>query len=140
MTGIVKGIAAMLLLLSTLGLHADVPPGVVTVETLLKEVVAGLYDAIAEHRFEEAVRFYHSNSPEVTRARTEIELSLAAYLQKTVTLSFAFTGHREDLAFATARHRFLRIAGIKFLEEFAEVSYVFRKEGGAWKLWTTRMP
>ena len=64
---------------------------------------------------------------------------MAAYLQKTATLSFDFIGQREDFAFGKARHRFLRIAGMKFFEEFAEVSYVFRKEGGAWKLWTARM-
>jgi hypothetical protein len=139
MTRVVKGIAAVLLLLTTLGLHADAPPGVATVETLLKEVVTGLYDAISEHRLEQAMRFYHSNSPEIARARAEIELSQAAYLQKTQTLSFAYTGRREDLALGTATHRFLRIAGVKFFENFAEISYVFRKEGEAWKLWTSRV-
>ncbi|MDA9981819.1 nuclear transport factor 2 family protein [Gammaproteobacteria bacterium] len=139
MTRVVKGIAAVLLSLSTLGPHADAPSGAATVETLLKEVVTGLYDAIAEHRLEQAIRFYHSNSPEIARARAEIELSQAAYLQKTLTLSFAYTGRREDLALGTARHHFLRIAGVKFFEDIAEVSYVFRKEGGAWKLWTSRV-
>ncbi|MFQ5937037.1 MAG: hypothetical protein ACE5LB_11590 [Acidiferrobacterales bacterium] len=67
------------------------------------------------------------------------ELSQAAYLQKTATLSFTFIGQREGLAFGKARHRFLRIAGLKFVEEFAEVSYVFRNEGGARELWMARM-
>jgi hypothetical protein len=135
MTGLTKSIAAMLLLLSALGLHADARVGSLAIETLLKDVVVGHYQAVAENRLEEAVRFYHSDSTEVARIRTEIKLSQAAYLQKTATLSFAFIGQREDLAFGKARHRFLRIAGMKFSEEFAEVSYVFRKEGGAWKLW-----
>ena len=129
----------MLLLLSTVGLHADARVGSVAIETLLKDVVVGHYQAVAENRLEEAVRFYHSDSPEVARIRTEIGLSQAAYLQKTATLSFDFIGQREDLAFGKARHRFLRIAGMKFFEEFAGVSYVFRKEGGTWKLWTARM-
>ena len=139
MTALTKPITAVLLLLSTAGLHADARVGSLAIETLLKNVVVGHYHAIAENRLEEAVRFYHSGSPEVARIRTEIELRQAAYLQKTATLSFAFIGQREDLAFGKARHRFLRIAGMKFLEEFAEVSYVFRKEGGTWKLWMARM-
>ncbi len=129
----------MLLLLSTAGLHADARAGSAAIETLLKDVVVGHYHAVAENRLEEAVSFYHSDSPEVARIRTAIGLSQAAYLQKTATLSFDFIGQREDFAFGKARHRFLRIAGLKFFEKFAEVSYVFRKEGGAWKLWTARM-
>ncbi len=81
-----------------------------------------------------------TGSPEVTRIRTAIGLGQAAYLQKTATLSFDFIGQREDFAFGKARHRLLRIAGMKFFEEFAEVSYVFRKEGGTWKLWMAQMP
>jgi len=137
MTGLIKIIAATLLLFSTAGLHADARVGLVTIETHLKDVVVGLHNAIAENRLEEAVRFYHSDSPEATRIRTEIEQ--ATYLQKTTTLSFAFIGQHEDLAFGKARHRFLRIAGIKFMEKFAEVSYVFRREGDTWKLWTARI-
>ncbi len=129
----------MLLLLSTVGLHADARAGSVAIETLLRNVIVGHYQAVGENRLEEAVSFYHSDSPEVARIRTAIELSQAAYLQKTATLSFNFIGELEDLAFGKARHRFLRIAGMKFFEEFAEVSYVFRKEGGAWKLWMARM-
>ena len=140
MTALTKSIAAILLLHSTMGLHADAPVGSVAIETLLKNVIVGHYHAIGENRLEEAVRFYHSDSPEVARIRTEIELGQAAYLQKTTTLKFDFIGQREDLAFGKARHRFLRIAGMKFFERFVDVSYVFRKEGGAWKLWMARMP
>ena len=129
----------MLLLLSTAGLHADAPVGSVAIETLLKNVIVGHYQAVAENRLEEAVSFYHSGSPEAARIRTEIEFSQATYLQKTATLSFDFIGQREDFAFGKARHRFLRIAGMKFSEEFADVSYIFRKEGGAWKLWMARI-
>ena len=138
MTGLIKYIAAVLLALSTVGLHADARLGVVTIETRLKDVVVGLYDAIAENRVEEAVRFYHSNSPEVTRIRAEIEQ--ATYLQKTTTLNFAFIRQSEDLVFGKARHLFLRIAGMKIFEKFAEVSYIFRNEGGTWKLWMTQAP
>jgi len=35
-----------------------------------------------------------------------------------------------------ATHRHLRIAGIKFMEEFAEARYVLRRQGNAWKLWS----
>ena len=139
MTALTKSITATLLLLSTVGLHADARVGSVAIETLLKNVIVGHYHAIAENRLKEAVGFYHSGSPAVPRIRREIKLGQAAYLQKTTTLSFTFIGQRENLAFGKARHRFLRIAGMKFIEEFATVSYVFRKEGGTWKLWMARM-
>ena len=140
MVALIKYITATLLLLTAMGLQADVHVEAVAIETLLKHVIVRHYDAISENRPKEAMSFYHSDSPEAARVRTEIELSLAAHLQKTATLSFEFIDQREDLAFASARHRFLRIAGMKFFEQFAEVSYVFRKEKGTWKLWMARMP
>lgn len=136
---LIKNIAAVLLLLSTLGSRADARVGSITIETFLRDVIIGHYHAIAENRLEEAVRFYHSSSPVVSRIRREIALGQAAYLQKTATLSFEVIGQRQDRAFGRAKHRFLRIAGLKFFEELADVSYVFRKEGGAWKLWTARI-
>ena len=70
--------------------------------------------------------------------RIRTELSQAEYFQKTTTLSFSVIDEGEEFAIGTARHRFLRISGMKFSEEFGDAEYVFRKEGGAWKLWTTR--
>jgi hypothetical protein len=142
MAVLTKCIAAILLCISTVALHAEAQLGSATIETQLKNVIDGHYAEIGENRLNEAVRFYHSNSPEVAHIRTEIELNQAAFLQRTTTLSFEFTGYgqREDIAFAKARHRFLRIAGMKFFEEFAEVSYTFRKEGDSWKLWVAQMP
>ena len=125
----------MLLFLSSVGLHADERLASVAIEKLLKDVVVGHYQGIAVNSFREAIRFYHSDSPEVARIR--IEISQATYFQKTATLSFAFVSQCDDVAFGTARHRFLRIAGVKFFEEFAEATYVFRKEGRTWKLWMT---
>ena len=139
MTAITKSTVAIFLLLSTVGSHADARLTSVAIETLLKDVIIGHYYAIAENRLEEAVRFYHSDSPDVARIRTELELNQEAFLQKTTTLEFTFVGHREDFAFGEAKHRFLRIAGIKFSEEFVDASYVFRKEDCTWKLWMTRM-
>ena len=136
MTGLTKSVAAMLLVLSSAGLHADARLSSVAIESLLKDVIVGHYQGIAENSFKRAIRFYHSDSPEVSRIRTEV--SQATYFQKTATLSFAFVGQCEGLAFGTARHRFFRIAGVKFSEEFAETAYAFRKEGGTWKLWMTK--
>ena len=135
MTSLTRSLATVFLLLGTAGLHAEERLASIAMEKRLKDVVVGHYQGITENSFEEAVRFYHSDSPEVARVR--IEVGQAAYFQKTATLSFVFVGQCEDLAFGTARHRFLRIAGVKFTEEFAEVEYVFRKEGSTWKLWMT---
>ena len=141
MTALTKSITAILLLLSTAGLHADAQScaGPAATVTLLNDVIVGHYGAIAENRLKEAVRFYHNQSPEVVQTRKNIELGLSQFLLKTTTLSFEFIGQRHDLAFGRASHRFLRIAGVKFFEEFVDVSYVFRKEGGAWKLWMARI-
>ena len=138
MVGIlIKRVAAILLVVCTSELRAAEWIETATMEAVLKDVVVGHYDEIADNRLDQALRFYHSRSPEVIRQRAEITLGLESYLQKTVTLKFTFTGRRGDFASGTGQHRFLRIAGTKFFEEFAEVSYVFRKQSGAWKLWSS---
>ena len=137
MAGLTKNIPTILLLLSSVGLHADAHLASEPIETLLKVVVVGHYQGITRKSFKEAIRFYHSDSPEVVRIQTD--LSQAGYFQKMTMLSFAVIDECEEFATSTARHRFLRISGVKFSEVFADAEYVFRKEGGTWKLWTARM-
>ena len=137
MAGLTGNIPPLLLILSSLGLHADGIFASVPIEALLRSVVVGHYQGITQNSFKEAIRFYHSNSPEVVRIQAE--LSHARYFQKTTILSFSVIKEFEEFAIGTARHRFLRISGVKFFEEFADAKYVFRKEGGTWKLWTARM-
>ena len=62
----------MLLLLSSAGLQADARLASVAIETLLKDVVVGHYQGIAQNSFREAIRFYHSDSPEVAQIRIEV--------------------------------------------------------------------
>ncbi len=137
MAGLSKIVATILLLMSSVGSNADEHLASVPIETMLKGVVVGYYRGITQNSFREATRFYHNDSPDLARIRAE--LSQAEYFQKTKTLSFSVIDECEEFAIGTATHRFLRISGMKFSEEFIDAEYLFRKEGGTWKLWVTRM-
>ena len=81
--------------------------------------------------------FYHADSPQADEARRELEFGRSTYLQRTSTLSLDLVRHDGERAVVPATHRHLRIAGIKFMEEYAETRYVLRRQGDAWKLWSS---
>ena len=102
----------------------------------LYRIVTAYFYAIGENRLEEAMSFYHEDSPQAEETRRELEFGRSAYLQRTTTLSFDLVHHDGERAVVVATHRHLRIAGIKFMEDLAETRYVLRRQGDAWKLWS----
>jgi len=98
-------------------------------------IVTDYFYAIGENRLEEAMGFYHSDSPQADSARRELAFGQSAYLQRTSTLSFDLVHHDGERAVVLATHRHLKIAGIKFMEERIETRYELRRQGDAWKLW-----
>ena len=100
-------------------------------------IVTAYYSAIGENRLEEAMGFYHENSLQADEARRELEFGRTAYLQRTSTLTFDLVHHAGERVVVVATHRHLRIAGIKFMEELTETRYVLRRQGDAWKLWSS---
>lgn len=105
---------------------------------LLRQVIVAHYQAIEENRLDEAMHFYHSKSPEIVQTRENIELDLSQFLLKTTTMNFCYDGHQGEFAMATAKHRYLMIVGIKFIEHLVEVKYQLREEQGSWKIWKRR--
>lgn len=103
----------------------------------LHRIVTAYFYAVGENRLEEAMSFYHEDSPEADEARRGLEFGQSAYLQRTSTLSLDIVHHDGEHATVVATHRHLRIAGIKFMEEFAVTRYVLRRQGDAWKLWSS---
>ena len=103
----------------------------------LYRVVSAYYYAIGENRLQEAMGFYHEDSPQTIEVRRELEFGRLAYLQRTSTLSFDLVDHDGERAVVMATHRHLRIAGIKFMEDLAETRYVLRRQGDAWKIWSS---
>lgn len=124
----------IVLLLSFAALPQTVAGSVDAAE--LYRIVAAYYYAIGENRLEEAMSFYHEDSPQADEARRELVFGQSAYLQRTSTLSLDLIHQNGERAVVLATHRHLRIAGIKFMEEFTETRYVLRRERGAWKLWS----
>ena len=122
------------LLLTFAALPQTVAGPVETIE--LYRVVSAYYYAIGENRLEEAMGFYHEDSPQAIEARRELEFGRSAYLQRTSTLSFDLVHHDGERAVVMATHRHLRIAGIKFMEDLTETRYVLRRQGDAWKIWS----
>ena len=74
----------------------------------------------------------------IVQTRENIEFGLSQFLLKTTTMTFCYTGQEGAFAVATAKHRYLMITGIKFIENFADVVYQMREEQGNWKIWTQR--
>ncbi len=126
--------SAIVLLLAMAALPQTVA-GSVDAAALYRIVTAYFY-AIGENRLEEAMSFYHEDSPQANEARRVLEFGRSAYLQRTNTLSFDLVHYDGERAVVVATHRHLRIAGIKFMEEFAETRYVLRRQGDTWKLWS----
>ena len=104
----------------------------------LRQVIVAHYQAIEDNQLNQAMRQYHSQSPELIQARQDIEFGLSQYLLKTTTTAFCYAGQEVAIAIATATHRYLMITGIKFVEYFVDVEYRLREEQGSWKIWTQR--
>lgn len=102
----------------------------------LYRIVTAYFQAIGENRLEEAMSFYHDDSPQASEARGELEFGRSAYLQRTTTTRIGLVHHDGERAVIMATHRHLRISGIKFMEELTEARYVMRRQGASWKLWT----
>ncbi len=111
-------------------------PTAMPMEEILRKVVVGHYHAIEDNQIDEAMSYYHSQSPQASQARENIEFGLSAYWQKTTTMSFRYIGRDKEFAKAKATHRYLIIMGVKFIEQSADIVYLFREERGAWKVWT----
>ena len=103
----------------------------------LYRIVTAYFYAVGENRLQEAMGFYHEESPQADEARRELEFGRSTYLQRTSTLSVDLIHHDDERAVVLATHRHLRIAGIKFMEEFVETRYVLHRQGDAWKLWSS---
>lgn len=103
---------------------------------VLRQVIVAHYHAIEDNRLDEAMHYYHSQSPEVVQTRESIELGLSQFLLKTTTMTFCYLGQDQEFAVATAKHRYLVISGVKFVEHFVDVVYQLREERGSWKIWT----
>ena len=54
--------------------------------TELYRVVAGYYYAIGENRLDEAMSYYHRDSPQVDEKRWEVAFALTGHLQSTSTV------------------------------------------------------
>ena len=127
--------SAVVLLLAFAALPQAVADSVDAAE--LYRVVTAYFYAIGENRLEEAMSFYHEESPQAEEARRGLVFGQTAYLQRTSTLSLALLHCNGERAVILATHRHLRIAGIKFMEERVETRYVLRQQGDAWKLWSS---
>ena len=130
----------MLLLLVLTGFAADVYSIPIPMPTtrLLRQVVLDHYYAIGENRIDEAMGYYHSQSPDRTKTRENIEYGFSQYLLRTTTMDFCYIGEEGEFAVATAKHRYLMISGIKFMDQITNVIYRLREENGSWKIWAKR--
>ena len=109
-----------------------------TVESDLHRLINDYYYAIGENRLEEAMGFYHEDSPEADRTSQELLYGQSAYLQRTSTLNLDLVQRDCKRAVLRAAHRHLRIVGIKFMETFTEAEYILHRQGDTWKIWSIK--
>lgn len=102
----------------------------------LSRVITGYFYAIGENRLDEAMSFYHDDSPQLANERETREFARTAYLQRTTTLAMELVHHDDEQAVVVAAHRHLKIAGVKFMSAFAQTRYVLRRQDDTWKIWT----
>ena len=133
-----KHIALLLFVLTGFGGDVYSSPAPMPTTEVLRQVVVAHYQEIGENRLDEAMGYYHSQSPEKVQTRENIEFGLSQYLLRTTTMNFCYAGQQGEFAVATAKHRYLMISGIKFIEHTANVDYQMRQEQGRWKIWTQR--
>ena len=130
--------AILLSALTGFGEDAVSSPTQIPTTDQLQQIIVAYYHAIEDNQLDEAMRHYHSQSPEFARAREDIEFGLSQYLLKTKILTFCYAAQKGDIAVAKAKHRYLMITGIKFLVYFVDAEYELREEEGHWKIWTQR--
>jgi len=128
----------LLLALIVWGGNAYSSPTPIPTTGVLQQVIVDHYYAIGENRLDEAMSYYHSQSPEIVQTSEDVEFGLSQFLQRTTTLNFCYTGQIDGFSIATAKHRILMISGVKFIEIFVDVVYQLRMEQGSWKIWTRR--
>jgi hypothetical protein len=128
----------LLLALSGFGEYAYASPTSIPTTEQLRQVIVAHYRAIEDNQLNQAMRYYHSQSPNKVRVRENIELGLSQFLLKTTTIKFYYDGQEGAFAIATAKHKYHRISGIKFMEQFVDVIYQLREEQGIWKIWSQR--
>ena len=131
-----RNVVLLFLALTGFGGEAYSSPTPMPITDLLRQVIEAHYYAIGENRLDEAMGYYHSQSPEIVATRESIEFGLSQYLLKTTTMTFCYAGQEGEIAVATAKHRYLIITGIKFMEHFVDAVYQLRQEQGSWKIWT----
>ena len=130
----------VLLFLALTGFDGKVysSPTPMSITDLLQQVIEAHYYAIGENRLDEAMGYYHSQSPEIVQTRENIVYGFSQYLLRTTTMSFCYAGQEDEFAVVTAKHRYLMISGIKFIEHIVDVDYQLRREQESWKIWTQR--
>ncbi len=128
----------LLLALMLCGGNAYSSPTTLPTIGVLQQVIMDHYYAISENRLNEAMAYYHSQSPEIVATRESIEIGLSQYLLKTTTRTFCYVGQQGEIAIATAKHSYLMITGIKFIEHVDDTVYQLREEQGSWKIWTQK--
>ncbi len=102
----------------------------------LRNVIESYYDAIESNQLKLAMAFYHQNSPERAARIISIKQDLQQFLLVTSTSSFIVLEQTSEQVRTVARHKFLRIAGIKFMPKYTSSEYVFQLDGHHWRLWT----
>ena len=133
-----RNVVLLFLALTGFGGEAYSSPTPMSITDLLRQVIEAHYYAIGENRLDEAMGYYHSQSPEIVQTRENIEYGFSQYLLRTTTMSFCYAGQEGEFAVATAKHRYLMISGIKFIEHIVDVDYQLRREQESWKIWTQR--
>lgn len=78
----------------------------------------------------------HSQSPSYLSTQQAMNQVFAAYDLDYTLISFALVGADNDYAYARVKQRTEKKSGPAFQDNDIEMLQIFKREDGAWKLWT----
>lgn len=102
----------------------------------LRQVIEAHYQAIGDNQLDQAMRQYHSQSPDLIQARENIKFGLSQYLLRSKSIKICYQGVDGEYADVTAKHKLMIISGKKIMEQTVDTVYKLRKDRGNWKIWT----
>ncbi len=121
-------LAAVMLFLSV---HAQADVGADVKATVEQNLVA-----CADEDLAGMLATLHSRSPSYLSTQQAMDQVFAAYDLDYTLIGFSLVGADDEYAYARVKQRTEKVSGPAFRDNDIDMLQIFKREDGAWKLWT----